>query len=404
MAFDQEQIDQLLTVFAGYSSGEAEEIREEIHKRRREDYGLVIHDSVVERMVAKGYSNKVAEHAFNLIAGFKGYGFAQGHALAFAEISVRSIWCQQNYPAEYFAALLDAQPAGYYGPCTLVNEARSRGVAILSVDVNASTERHEVEDVVSQQPLLVVPNGGIRLSLKCVTSLSKETRKRAVAGQPYTSFFDFVRRAQPARDELDQLVLCGAFDSLQTNRRALMWAGPSAMAYARSYEGPLKLGTAEPDLNLSIQDFAPAEKAIRERAVLGLDIERHLMSIERERIKAKGGITTAEGRRLNDGEKAMLVGNPIRLRFPPTPSGKRVVFFDLEDETGLLNVTCFDRTYRKYGHAFVCSPYVTLVGHGQHRDGCTAFLIERAYPYSPLVTELADRMETPIKTSDFLVG
>ncbi|MCH8979851.1 MAG: hypothetical protein IH945_11510 [Armatimonadetes bacterium] len=401
----QEQIDQLLTVFAGYSSGEAEEIREEIHKRRREDYGLVIHDEVVKKMLSNGYSTKIAEHAFDLIAGFKGYGFAQGHALAFAEISVRSIWCQQNYPAEYFAALLDAQPAGYYGPCTLVNEARSRGVSILPVDVNASTERHEVEDVLSEQPMLVVPNGGIRLSLKCVRLLSSDARKRAAARQPYTSFFDFARRALPARDELEQLVLCGAFDSLHENRRALMWAAPSALVYAKSYEGPLQMGSAEPELNLSIEDFTDAEKAIRERAVLGLDIERHLMAFERERVSEKGGITTADGRRLQDGEQAMLVGNPIRLRFPPTPSGKRVVFFDLEDETGLLNVTCFDRTYRKYGHAFVCSPYVTLVGRGQHRDGCTAFLIERAYPYSPVVSELADRMEgSPVKASDFLVG
>jgi len=400
----QEQIDQLLTVFAGYSSGEAEEIREEIHKRRREDYGLLIHDEVVSKMLAKGYGTDVSEHAFDLIAGFKGYGFAQGHALAFAEISVRSIWCQQNYPAEYFAALLDAQPAGYYGPCTLVNEARSRGVSILPVDVNASTEQHEVEDVLSEQPMVLIPNGGIRLSLKCVKSLSSETRERAVAAQPYTSFFDFVRRALPARDELDQLVLCGAFDSLHENRRALMWATPSALAYAKSYEGPLKLGSAEPELNQNIEDFTDAEKAIRERAVLGLDIKQHLMAIERGRVTAKGGITTAEGRRLKDGERAMLVGNPIRLRFPPTPSGRRVVFFDLEDETGLLNVTCFDRTYRKYGHAFVCSPYVTLIGHAQHRDGCTAFLIERAYPYSPLVSVLADRMETPVKASDFLVG
>ena len=165
------------------------------------------------------------------------------------------------------------------------------------------------------------------------------------------------------------------------------------------------MGSSEPELNIAIEDFTDAEKAIRERAVLGLDIGQHLMTIERERVRAKGGVTTADGRRLQDGESAMLVGNPIRLRFPPTPSGKRVVFFDLEDETGLLNVTCFDRTYRKYGHAFVCSPYVTLIGHGQHRDGCTAFLIERAYPYSPVVSELADRMDgSPVKASDFLVG
>lgn len=97
-----------------------------------------------------------------------------------------------------------------------------------------------------------------------------------------------------------------------------------------------------------------------------------------------------------------MVGNPIRLRFPPTPSGKRVVFFDLEDETGLMNVTCFDRTYRRSGHAFICSPYVTLIGTIQWRDGCTAYLLEQAYPYTPVMSTVTDR--TPIGLADFLVG
>ncbi|MCH7904122.1 MAG: DNA polymerase III subunit alpha [Armatimonadetes bacterium] len=434
----QEQVDQILQTFGGYTSGEAEDIREEIHKRRREDFGQVIHDEVIRRTVARGYTQKVAELAFEYVAGFKGYGFAQGHALAFAEISIRSIWCQQNHPAEYFASLLDAQPAGYYGPCTLVNEARSRGVAILPLDVNRSGNKFLVEDVQStEDPKLVFPNGGIRVSLRSVHGLSTNTIERIVSqrGSGYYSLCAFVSRVQPNRDELDQLILCGAFDSIEPNRRALLWGASPALLWAASPSPSGRLIVAEsssigdylattwrqlgdvpplgdvpllrlpePTINSDVHDFTEAEKAIRERKVLGLDVARHLMAYERERIASKGGITTAEGKRLKDGEQAMLVGNPIRLRFPPTASGKRVVFFDLEDETGLLNITCFDQTYRRYGHAFVCSPYVTLIGHGQWRDGCTAFLIERAYSYEPTITELANQAEAPIKTRDFLVG
>ena len=108
---------------------------------------------------------------------------------------------------------------------------------------------------------------------------------------------------------------------------------------------------------------------------------------------------------MKDGEKAIVVGNPIRLRFPPTPSGKRVVFFDLEDETGLLNVTCFDAVYQRDGHAIVCSPYVTLVGQAQDRDGHTAFLAKRVFAYEPLVGKNR-RIEgaLPVVSADFLVG
>ena len=410
----QEQIDQLLSTFAGYSAGVAEEIRDKIYKCKQGDYGEVIKEELLARMRARGYGEDAAQCAFELIAGFKGYGFAQGHALAFAEISVRSIWCQQNYPADYFAALLDAQPAGYYGPCTLVNEARLRGVKVLPVDVNRSGLRFAVEDVRSvQEPEILVPGGGIRLSLACVFGLSAQTRERIVAergGTPvpdpraYSSFFDFARRVRPEQNELESLVLCGAFDALCPHRRALLWAVPDALRDMRASEGLLGMEVPEPSLDLCVEDFSEAEKRLHERKYLGLDVERHLRAYERRRTAKRGAVTTEVGRQLKHGEKAIVVGNPIRLRFPPTPSGKRVVFFDLEDETGLLNVTCFDRTYQRFGHAFVCSPYVTLVGRGQWRDGCTAFLLEQAYSYRPVIESQVNGAEIPLRPADFLVG
>lgn len=400
----QEQIDQLLQTFCGYSSGEAEDIREKIHKRRREDYGLAIKDEVMARIQSRGFPPDVAEHVFELIRGFKGYGFAQGHALAFAEISLRSIYCQQNFPAEYFSSLLDAQPAGYYGPCTLVNEARTRGVAILPVDVNRSAEKFLVEDVQSEMdPKIVLPNAGIRIALTQIENLSTETRKHAAENGPYRSIFDFVQKTKPNRDELEQLILCGAFDTLHPNRRSLLWAIPQIMAFGAKTENALNLTIPEPKLPDHVDDFTYAEKAIRERNILGLDIHEHLMAFEREHVASKGGITSAEAKTLTPGRKAIVVGNPIRLRFPPTPSGKRVVFFDLEDETGLLNVTCFDAVYKRDGHAIVCSPYVTIIGVAQDRDGHTAFLAKRVFAYKPKLLE-STKEPVPVGTADFLVS
>lgn len=400
----QEQVDQLLQTFCGYTSGEAEDIRDRIHARRREDYGALIRDELVERMIRRGIAPAVAEHVAELVRGFKGYGFAQGHALAFAEISVRSVYCQQNFPAAYFAALLSAQPAGYYGPCTLANEARARGVTILPVDVNRSQEEFTVEDVRSPtEPRLVIPACGVRVGLAQVAGLSASTRRRIVERREggYRSLSDFCARVEPERHELEALVLCGAFDGLSPHRRALLWAVPAALRRRGAERG---LWEAEEDaLDLSLPDFTPEEKAVRERAILGLDIERHLMAFERERVASRGGITTAEARRLEPGRKAVVVGNAIRLRFPPTPSGKRVVFFDLEDETGLLNVTCFDAVYRRDGHTIVCSPYVTLVGEAQDRDGHTAFLAHRVFPYRPMLARaLRSPLEIPVSTADFL--
>ncbi|MEQ1823934.1 MAG: DNA polymerase III subunit alpha [Fimbriimonadaceae bacterium] len=449
----QEQVDQLLQTFCGYTSGEAEDIREEIHKRRREEFGQKIADEVRGRILANGYSDAIANEVFELTSGFKGYGFAQGHALAFAEISVRSVYCQQNFPSEYFAALLDAQPAGYYGPCTLVNEARSRGVAVLPLDINLSSNSFQVEDVYVPSPVasevilarasearlatifaagdarpLRVPNGGIRIPFSQVSGLSKHTRDRILEqrDRDYRSMADFAQRVLPERDELEKLILAGAFDGVSSNRRALMWAIPTVHDYqiavkeqhVKAVQSKLQLEVFEPDIP-DIDDFNQVEKAIHERRILDLDVANHLVDFERERISSRGGITTESARNLEHGRKAIVVGNPIRLRFPPTPSGKRVVFFDLEDETGLLNVTCFDAVYQKDGHAIVCSPYVTVIGVAQVRDGHLAFLAQRVFPYRPCILDAIAAMPDnpdqsghfgwgkaplPQKTADFLVS
>jgi error-prone DNA polymerase len=159
----------------------------------------------------------------------------------------------------------------------------------------------------------------------------------------------------------------------------------------------------EPLLDPSVEDFLHHEKAIYERAILGLNIAHHLMAFERSRVKEKGAVTSAEASKLAPKTQAIVVGNPIRLRFPPTASGKRVVFFDLEDESGLLNVTCFDDVYRRDGHAIVAHPYVTIRGEAQDRDGHTAFLAHRVFPYKPkLNTDGIAPLEDLFVVADFL--
>lgn len=366
----QEQVDQLLQAFCGYTSGEAEDIREGIHKRRAESWDESIRDEVIAKCVSNGFSEQIAAEVFDFVSGFKGYGFAQGHALAFADISIRCVYCQQHFPAEYFASLLSAQPAGYYGPGTIANEARIRNVEILPIDVNHSADKFSVED------------GAIRIGLMQQYALSSATKERIIEHAPYKSIFDFARKVRPDSNELEYLILAGAFESMHHNRRALLWSLPDATADAKAAHGSL-FEPPEPAIDETVEDFSEYEKAVLERSMLGLDIKTHLMHFERERIAEKGGVTTIHAKeKLRDREQAVVVGHAMRLRFPPTASGTRVVFFDLEDETGLLNVTCFDDTYNRDGKAIICSPFVTLRGVAQERDGHMAFLAKRVYPYT----------------------
>jgi len=403
----QEQIDQLLEKFGGYTGDEAEEIRESIQKHHDRERKGEACDDILARFIEKGYAPHVAQEVYTLVSGFKGYGFAEGHALAFAEISVRSIYCQQNHPAPYFAALLDAQPAGYYGPATLANEARSRGVKVLPPDINLSEDRFSVEDVRAEEdPKIIFPAGGFRVPLKQISGISSETLERALTNRPYHSFFDFVSRVRPEKDELDNLIRAGAFDRFVPHRRALLWMVNQALDQARSplTRQCLPLQFEDPPIPLHLTDFDKVEKAIAERRLMGLDIVNHLMAFERVRVASRGGLTAAEASRLESTETVFVVGNPIRLRFPPTQSGRRVMFFDLEDETGLLNVTCFDDVYQRDGHKVICNPFVTVRGVAQNRDGHIAFLAQRIYTYRPHLEDIAPTIPLPFTIGDFLMS
>lgn len=403
----QEQVDQLLQNFAGCSSGEAEDIRESIHKRRREDFAQSIKMDLLKRIVNRGYSQSTAEQVYDYIAGFNGYGFAQGHALAFADISIKCVWLQQNYPAEYFTALLNSQPAGYYGPATIANEARSRGIQILPPEIQDSSRISRVATAIAKdEPKIQIPSGAIRIGLEYILGLSDETLTRIENYRPEgteVSFFDFTKEVRPNRDELETLVKVGFFESQYPNRRALLWAVPEAMEIAEaSRKATLPMTFDDPRL-AEIQDYTRAEKAVMERRFAQMNFEFHLMAFERERIWSKGGLSSQEANHTKPGTKAFVVGNPIRLRFPPTKSGRRVVFFDLEDETGLLNVTCFDSVYLRDGAAIVGSPYVTVQGVVQDRDGYPAFLARRVFPYRPvLYDDLKGSEALPLVTADFL--
>jgi error-prone DNA polymerase len=389
----QEQVDQLLQAFCGYSPGEAEDIREGIHKQRAESWGDDVKSAIVRRCIERGFSETVAAEVLELVSGFKGYGFAQGHALAFADLSIRCVYCQQQYPAEYFAALLSSQPAGYYGPGTIANEARNKGVRILPIDVNAS------------ENFFCVRQDAIRVGLMQQFGLSKPTRDRILsARRPFSSICDFCRRTSPNADELENLILSGALDSLHSNRRELLWAIPQTLEYMHAAGTGGLCSTPEPKVFEGIQDFSAYEKAVLERSMLGLDIEKHLMAYERGRIRAKSGLTCAQAREeLHDGQPALVVGHAMRLRFPPTASGRRIVFFDLEDETGMLNVTVFDETYQRDGHAIICSPFVTLRGIAQERDGHMAFLAQRVFPYTPRVDKSGFAVERKaVHSEDFI--
>ncbi|MGI6552558.1 MAG: hypothetical protein ACOX37_05730 [Bacillota bacterium] len=312
---------------AGFTPGEADRLRRVMsHSRSRremEELGRFF----VSRAVARGMELSLAEEIFRQIAGYASYGFCEAHAAAFAETSYKTAYLACHYPAEYFAALLSHQPMGYYGARTLGVEARRRGISFLPPDINKSGAGFTVE------------GGAIRISLRQVRGMSDEVLARILEKRPYRSWWEFCRQVNVPRHLLRNLILSGAFDSLYPNRKQLLWQVPFLS------KGLLVNGPQLPDL----EDFSEEEKRRQELEVLGMEIGQHEMAPWRERLQQAGFVDSRSLKKLEDGSSVKIVGLPVRPHRPPTRSGKIVVFFSLEDEKGLADVTVFPDVYHQYG-------------------------------------------------------
>ncbi|MGI9952483.1 DNA polymerase III subunit alpha [Moorellaceae bacterium AZ2] len=353
----QEQVIAIASEVAGFTPGEADRLRRLMTHGRSLEEMREIGEKFVRRAVARGIDEKTARDIFSCLEGYASYGFCEAHAAAFATTAYWTAYLSAHYPAYFFVSLLNCQPMGYYSPATLANEARTRGIKFLPPDVNVSGDRFTVEE-----------GKAIRIPLSRVKGMRKETLARILEARrsvPFSSLLDFYLRTRTEKNTLENLILCGAFDTLHPNRKALLAWLPEVLRNS-SLQASLNLGPP-----LGIEDFSPEEKHVLEYRVLEMDIERHFMSFWREKLSKAGYITAEEALKIPDGRQVKVAGLPVRPHRPPTRSGKTVVFLSLEDETGLLDVTVFEDVYQRYGH-LLFGPEVAplrVVGVIQRRGG-----------------------------------
>ncbi|HEY8415844.1 MAG TPA: error-prone DNA polymerase, partial [Thermaerobacter sp.] len=349
----------------------------------------------IRRAREQGVDEEVARTIFSYIQGYASYGFCEAHAAAFGVTAYKTAYLLAHYPAEWYAAVLSLQPMGYYPPNTLCVEAMRRGIRILPLDINES-----------EAGFTALPSA-IRIGLRALKGLGEEAavaivRERERNG-PFRDLVDFIfrmnrRSAVLDRDRIADLIRAGAFDRLHPNRRATLWALDQALATAR-VAAARAAGTGMPGLAVgwsppAVADFPEAEKWALERELLGIDVHRrHLMEMLRPVLAARGYRSAAEVKAMPAGEPVRVAGIPVRPHRPPTRSGRIVVFLSLEDETGLLDVTVFERIYQRDGRWIFTDPPVPLVveGRAERRDGALAVVAERVFPLAAVLSALPAR-------------
>jgi error-prone DNA polymerase len=335
----QEQVIEIATAIAGFSAGEADRLRRVMTHARSEKVMQEIGAEFIEQAQNNGVDGDLAREIFACIRGYASYGFCEAHAAAFATTSFKTAYMLKHYPVQYYTAILNNQPMGFYPPYIICSEAQRRGIAILGPDVNASDTDFKTE------------GKAIRVGLKQVRGIScnelrhiAEERSRGV----FVSPLEFMERSRINRDVMENLIKCGALDSLYKNRRQMLMEVPVWIEELQNKsQGEQLLFKNHP--GGQVHDFKNWEKEAWERAILGLDINSHFMARMREELRRRHIYSSKEVKKLPAGKMVQIAGTLFRPHRPPTRSGKIVVFFSLVDEFGLIDVSLFEDLYMQYG-------------------------------------------------------
>lgn len=336
----QEQVIEIATAIAGFSPGEADRLRRVMTHARSEKVMQEIGAQFIEQAQRNGIDGQLAREIFACIRGYASYGFCEAHAAAFATTSFKTAYMIKHYPAEYYTAILNNQPMGFYPPYIICSEARRRGIAILGPDVNNSASNFKMEG-----------KKAIRIGLKQVRGISRnelrniaEERSRAVFKSPW----EFMERSRVNRDVMENLIKCGALDSLSKNRRQMLMEVPFWIEQLQSQKQGGQL-LFKNHSGGQVPDFKDWEKEAWEREILGLDLKSHFMAQMREELTKRHIYSSKEVKKTPAGKMVQIAGTLFRPHRPPTRSGKIVVFFSLVDEFGLIDVSLFEDLYMQYG-------------------------------------------------------
>ncbi|MCH7812912.1 MAG: error-prone DNA polymerase, partial [Planctomycetes bacterium] len=382
----QEQAMRLAVVAAGFTPGEADELRRAMGAWRRHGRLEQFQSRLIEGMLARGYEAEFARRCFEQIRGFGEYGFPESHAASFALLVYVSAWLKRYHPAVFAAGLINSQPMGFYAPAQIIRDARSHGVRVLGVDVNHSGYDCELEAGPDPQPGRLEPRTeatepsrwgcagpALRLGFRLVRGLSaaKVAGIEAARRQgPIRSIQALARRDDVSRETLTRLAAADAFGSLRLNRRQALWEALAPDEPPGLFTG---LDAVEPR-----PDLPPA--ALQERVVLdyqttGFSLAAHPVGLIREELNRLGVRPNAALKRMADGERVSVSGLVMVRQRPSTAKG--IVFITLEDETGLANLVVRPPVWERWRSVARTSTALVVDGVVERQGGVIHVIAHR---------------------------
>ncbi|GAB19748.1 error-prone DNA polymerase [Gordonia effusa NBRC 100432] len=363
----QEQLMQLAVDVAGFNPAEADQLRRAMGSKRSPEKMERLRERFYEGMAQlHGITGELADRIFEKLSAFANFGFPESHSQSFASLVFYSSWFKLHHPAAFCAALLRAQPMGFYSPQSLVADARRHGVTVHRPDINKSLSWATLESDGTE----------VRLGLASVRSIGDEVAQQIVderdVGGEYVSAADLSHRAGLTKRQLEALATAGAFTRFGGTRRQALWAAGAAAA-DRPDQLPLAAATdTTPPMLPGMSDI---ELAGADVWAIGVTPSSYPTQFLRPRLDALGVVAADRLLSVPDGARIIVGGAVTHRQRPATASG--VTFINLEDETGMVNVVCSVGLWSRYSELARSASALLVRGKVQNAEGAVTVVADR---------------------------
>jgi error-prone DNA polymerase len=367
----QEQLMQMAIDVAGFSAAEADELRRAMGAKRSTERMERLRGRLFDGMARQGITGELAEKIYRKLLAFANFGFPESHSISFASLVYYSAWFKHYYPAAFCAALLRAQPMGFYSPQSLIADARRHGVTVRGPDINASGVHAGLEPAAEG-----APEQAVRLGLAMVRTVGEPLAIRLVterdAHGPYRRIADVAHRVGLTTAQAEALATGGAFDDLAPQRRQALWSA-GAVAAQRPDRLP---GTTVGDRAPVLPGMSALELAAADVWATGVSPGSFPTEFLRADLARLGVVPAADLAQQGDGERVLVAGAVTHRQRPATAGG--VTFLNLEDETGMVNVICSPGFWVRYRTTVRSCPALLVRGRLQIAEGVINVLAEHA--------------------------
>jgi error-prone DNA polymerase len=366
----QEQLMQMAIDVAGFTPADADQLRQAMGAKRSRQRMERLRQRLYEGMAERGITGAVADDLYEKMAAFANYGFPESHSVSFAYLVYASAWLKLYEPAAFCAALLNAQPMGFWSPHSLVQDARRHGVIVHTPDLNASKAGATLEPCPDS-------HGGVavRLGLGSVRGIGDDLAAEIDAGRPYTEPEDLVRRV-PALTlaQLEALATAGVFGCFGLSRREALWA---VGAVAQSRPGRLA-GIVTGERPPRLAGMAPVEEAVADLWATGVSPDGHPTRFLRAELDRLGVVPSNGLAEVPAGTRVQVAGIVTHRQRPATAQG--TTFLNLEDETGLINIVCSKGCWARFRRVARGAPALLITGRIEREETVINIVAERLEP------------------------